>query len=238
MRLTLPILLAGLALSAGPASADWAPDGPALGQLARGGVHAEVHPDGDGVSGVVFGAVEIAASPDVVWRTITDCGRAAHMAPNIRSCRITGRDPDGRWDVREMVVRSGLLPSFRTEFRSDFTPLRSIRFRCTAGDIRYCKGEWRLEPLAGVCKSAGLFRASLIFKAGEFGGGHDFIDWYARAMEAGARTLTLPEVLFERRIHEHSMGMSDKAGQTKGYLLTLKAMLDRRRAGTANNGNL
>ncbi len=149
MRLTLPILLAGLALSAGPASADWAPDGPALGQLARGGVHAEVHPDGDGVSGVVFGAVEIAASPDVVWRTITDCGRAAHMAPNIRSCRITGRDPDGRWDVREMVVRSGLLPSFRTEFRSDFTPLRSIRFRCTAGDIRYCKGEWRLEPLSG-----------------------------------------------------------------------------------------
>ena len=99
------------------------------------------------------------------------------------------------------------------------------------------EGEKRLEALAGVCKSGGLFRASLIAKAGEFGGGHDFIDWYARAMEAGARTLTLPEVLFERRIHDHNMGVSDKAGQTKGYLLTLKTMLDRRRAGPSNNGN-
>ncbi|MBV5331252.1 SRPBCC family protein, partial [bacterium] len=97
---------------------------------------AEVHPDGDGVSGVVRGAVEIAASPDTVWRTITDCGRAGRMAPSVKSCRITVRDPGGRWDIREMIVRSGLMPSFRTEFRSEFTPLRSIRFRCTAGDIR------------------------------------------------------------------------------------------------------
>jgi ribosome-associated toxin RatA of RatAB toxin-antitoxin module len=144
-----PLALLGiLAFAAGPARADWTPDDNALGQLARGGVHAEVRPDGSGVSGVVFGAVNIAAPPDVVWRTITDCGRAGRMAPNIRSCRITRRDPEGRWDVREMTVRSGLMPTFRTEFRSDFTPLRSIRFRCTAGDIRYCRGEWRLEPLA------------------------------------------------------------------------------------------
>ncbi|MFZ4605980.1 MAG: SRPBCC family protein [Caulobacter sp.] len=148
MRLILPLLTA-LSLLAGPAWADWAPDGAALGQLARGGVHAEVHPAGDGVSGVVRGAVEIAASPDVVWRTITDCGRAGRMAPSVKSCRITVRDPGGRWDIREMIVRSGLMPSFRTEFRSEFTPLRSIRFRCTAGDIRFCDGAWRLEPLPG-----------------------------------------------------------------------------------------
>lgn len=147
MRLILSLLTI-LTLAAGPARADWAPDGAALGQLARGGVHAEVHPDGGGVSGVVLGAVEIAAPPEVVWRTITDCGRAGRMAPNIRSCRITRRDPEGRWDVRELIIRSGLMPSFRTEFRSDFTPLRSIRFRCTAGDIRFCDGEWRLQPLA------------------------------------------------------------------------------------------
>ena len=148
MRLTLPLMMA-LSLAAGPAHADWSPDGAALGQLSRGEVHAEVHPAGDGVSGVVRGAVEIAATPEVVWRTITDCGRAGRMAPSVKSCRITGRDPAGRWDVREMTVRSGLMPSFRTEFRSDFTPLRSIRFRCTSGDIRFCDGEWRLEPLAG-----------------------------------------------------------------------------------------
>lgn len=148
MRLILSLLVM-TGFSAGPARADWTPDGAAMDQLARGGVHAEVHPAGDGVSGVVIGAVDIAAPPEVVWRTITDCGRAGRMAPNIRSCRITVRDPAGRWDVREMVVGSGLLPSFRTEFRSDFTPLRSIRFRCTAGDVRFCNGQWRLEPLVG-----------------------------------------------------------------------------------------
>ena len=147
MRRMLPALL--LLLAAGPAHADWTLDGAALRQLSRGAVHAEVHPDGDGVSGVVFGAVEIDAPPAVVWRTITDCGRAGRMAPSVKSCRITTRDPEGRWDVREMIVRSGIMPAFRTEFRSEFAPLRSIRFRCTAGDIRTCRGEWRLEPLEG-----------------------------------------------------------------------------------------
>lgn len=95
------------------------------------------------------GAVEIDASPEVVWRMITNCQAAGRMAPSVKSCRITTRDPDGRWDIREMIIRGGLMPSFRTEFRSDFTPLRVIRFRCTSGDIRYCRGEWRLEGLAG-----------------------------------------------------------------------------------------
>ena len=148
MRLTFPVLLT-LLLAAGPARADWTPDGVALAQLSRGEVHAEVHPDGDGVSGVVRGAVEIGAPPDIVWRTITNCQGAGRMAPSVKSCRVTTRDPDGRWDVREMIIRGGIMPSFRTEFRSDFTPLRSIRFHCTAGDIHYCRGEWRLEPLAG-----------------------------------------------------------------------------------------
>lgn len=142
------VLSAGLALAAGPARADWSPDATALAQLARGGVHAEVRPDGDGVSGVVHGVVDIAATPDVVWRTILDCGRAGRMAPSVKSCRVTSRDPDGRWDVREMTVRwNSLMPTFRTVFRSEFAPPGAIRFRCTDGDIRYCRGEWRLEPL-------------------------------------------------------------------------------------------
>jgi ribosome-associated toxin RatA of RatAB toxin-antitoxin module len=148
MRLILPVLIAVL-LIASPARAEWTLDSAALAQLSRGEVHAEVHPDGDGVSGVVRGAVEIEASPDTVWRTITNCQGAGRMAPSVKSCRVTARDPEGRWDIREMIIRGGIMPSFRTEFRSDFTPLRSIRFRCTAGDIRYCRGEWRLEPLSG-----------------------------------------------------------------------------------------
>lgn len=143
------LLPAGLALAAGPARADWAPDAAVLAQLARGGVHAEVRPDGGGVSGVVHGAVDIAATPEVVWSTILDCRRAGRMAPSVKSCRVMSRDPDGGWDVREMTVRwNAVMPTFRTVFRSEFEPPGVIRFRCTGGDIRYCRGAWRLEPLA------------------------------------------------------------------------------------------
>ncbi|MDP1738509.1 MAG: SRPBCC family protein [Caulobacter sp.] len=148
MRLALPVLL--LLLTAGSARADWAPDETVRTVLARGGVHVDVRPDGSGVSGVVRGAVEIDAPPQVVWNTILDCRRAGRMAPSVKSCRIISRDPAGRWDVREMTVRwNNLVPTFRTVFRSEFEPLTSINFRCTAGDVRYCKGEWRIIPLAG-----------------------------------------------------------------------------------------
>lgn len=147
MRLVLSALL--LLLTAGAAQADWVPGPAVLARLASGGVHAEVRPDGGGVSGVVYGAVEINAPREVVWRTILDCGRAGRMAPSVKTCRVTSRDPGGAWDVREMTVRwNNMLPTFRTVFRSDFDPPGAIRFRCTAGDIRYCKGGWRLETMA------------------------------------------------------------------------------------------
>jgi hypothetical protein len=49
-----------------------------------------------------------------------------------------------------MTVRwNSLMPTFRTVFRSEFEPPGRISFHCTGGDIRYCKGEWRLLPLPG-----------------------------------------------------------------------------------------
>jgi len=66
-------------------------------------------------------------------------------------------------------------------------------------------------------------------RVGPFGEGHDFIDWYARAMEAGLQSRVLDEVLFERRIHADNMGVGGKDEQTRSYLRTLKSMLDRRR---------
>lgn len=113
-------------------------------------VLAEVSPDPGGASGIVRGQVDIAAAPAVVWAAILDCGRARRMAPSVRQCEVVQRDPAGRWDIRRMHVQwSAFVPSFSTTFRSDYEPLRRIRFRCTAGDIAFCEGEWRLDPLAG-----------------------------------------------------------------------------------------
>jgi hypothetical protein len=116
----------------------------------RDSVVAEVWPDPGGASGIVRGQVDIAATPEVVWAAILDCSRAGRMAPSVRRCRVTQRDPAGRWDVRRMDVQwSALLPGFVTVFRSDYEPMRRIRFHCTAGDIAFCEGGWRLDPLPG-----------------------------------------------------------------------------------------
>lgn len=148
LRLALAAALVLALTSTRPASAEWSLSAEALARLARGDVHADVMSDPGGADGLVHGAVDIDAPPAVVWGAILDCGRAGRMAPGIRSCRITERDPAGRWDVREMTVQwAPLTPVFRTVFRSEFDPGRRIRFRCVAGDVRFCEGLWRLEPL-------------------------------------------------------------------------------------------
>jgi carbon monoxide dehydrogenase subunit G len=147
-RLALAASLA-LALTHGAAAAaEWSPPAEALARLERGDVHADVMTDPGGADGLVHGAIDVDAPPAVVWSAILDCGRAGRMAPGIRSCRITDRDPGGKWDVREMTVQwAPLTPVFRTAFRSEFEPGRRIRFRCVSGDVRFCEGQWRLEPL-------------------------------------------------------------------------------------------
>jgi len=147
MRIALAALL--FIAMPGLARADWTPDATALARLAAGDVYAQVSPDPGGASGVVHGAVDIAAAPAVVWAMIQDCDRAGRMAPSVRGCRVTERGPDGRWDTREMIVRwSAVTPAYKTVFRSDYEPKVRIRFRCTGGDIGFCQGQWRLTPLA------------------------------------------------------------------------------------------
>lgn len=55
------------------------------------------------------------------------------------------------------------------------------------------------------------------------------VDWYARAMEAGLRSIMLPEVLLERRLHLTNNGLRERDSRSQ-YLHVLKASLDRRRA--------
>lgn len=56
----------------------------------------------------------------------------------------------------------------------------------------------------------------------------DFVEWYARAEEAGIKSLMLPEVVARRRIHGANIGIKEKATQ-HDYLKIIKAALDRRR---------
>jgi glycosyltransferase involved in cell wall biosynthesis len=54
------------------------------------------------------------------------------------------------------------------------------------------------------------------------------VDWYARALEQGLRSLVLPDVVLERRLHLSNNGLRERDSRHQ-YLHVLKRSLDRRR---------
>jgi uncharacterized protein YndB with AHSA1/START domain len=96
--------------------------------------------------GVVRAYTEIAAPPEVVYRTLLDCDRAARIMPGVRRCKVLSSSADG--EIREHVVRfSFFLPPVRSTSRVTLEQNRLIRFTCIRGDIRACDGAWRLTPI-------------------------------------------------------------------------------------------
>jgi len=121
------------------------------------GLRVEVLPDPTGSSGLIRGVVEIDAPPEIVWKVVVDCELAPRMVRSLKSCRVLERDPAGRWDVREHISRTGLLPSIRSVFRSDYDPPRRIHFYRVGGELKVLDGEWRLIPLDGGRRTRVLY---------------------------------------------------------------------------------
>ena len=133
------------AIAAGGASAADLPDR-AQAQLERGRPFVEVSADPDGASGVILAAIDVAAPQAAVWSVMTDCDLAPRMVPNLKSCRVLERDPQGRWDVREEISKMTFAPSVRTVYHEDFDPPRAMAFHRTGGDLSIFDGDWKLEP--------------------------------------------------------------------------------------------
>jgi glycosyltransferase involved in cell wall biosynthesis len=88
------------------------------------------------------------------------------------------------------------------------------------------------KPQAAYLKSAMLLRRQSLLMVGLFDTTlrmGDFVDWYARAMDAGLKAHLLPDVVFYRRVHGHNMTILDRASQAD-YVRIAKAALDRRRS--------
>ena len=148
MRLILISLAGWLAASS---SAAWGFELSAREQqtLERGKPFVEVRGDGDGTSGLIRGAIDIAAPPEVVFKVIADCELAPTMVTSLKSCRVLQRDPAGHWDVREEISKMTFVPSVTNVFRSDYEPPTRVRFHRTGGDLKVFEGEWRLELRPG-----------------------------------------------------------------------------------------
>jgi glycosyltransferase involved in cell wall biosynthesis len=92
-------------------------------------------------------------------------------------------------------------------------------------------GEDLGEPSPGFLPGTLLARRQAFDRVGPFNTGlrvGEFIDWYARAQEAGLTTRLEPDVWLRRRIHEDNLGIRERTSQGD-YLRVLKAAMDRRR---------
>lgn len=88
------------------------------------------------------------------------------------------------------------------------------------------------EPMQGLVQSTLLIRRADFLRIGLFptvgllGG---FMDWFARASDAGYKYILLPHVLSLRRLHPGNSGIREQAQQSD-YVRVLKQVLERRRA--------
>jgi glycosyltransferase involved in cell wall biosynthesis len=88
-------------------------------------------------------------------------------------------------------------------------------------------------PVPGVAASTLLMRRRDCSRTGNFDESlstGEFIEWRARATDAGIKTVVIPEVVARRRVHRTNMGRAGNASELHGqYVRMLKKVLDRRR---------
>jgi len=130
-------------------AAAWEPDGSAQATMRANGAWADVQPAPNG-AGLIHGAVDIAAPPQLVWRIMTDCRETPKLITSADPCRVLSTGPGGAWDVREQVTHGGfLVPTIHNVYRSDYQPYSVIRFHKVGGDLKEEEGEWRFESMDG-----------------------------------------------------------------------------------------
>jgi glycosyltransferase involved in cell wall biosynthesis len=87
------------------------------------------------------------------------------------------------------------------------------------------------KVLPGYSSLCMLIRREAFYRVGLFNTRYnigDFVEWYAKAEDAGLKSMMLPEVVARRRIHGANIGVLQKSSKYD-YLRIIKASLDRRR---------
>ena len=117
--------------------------------LKSDGLITIVSPDPNGAAGKVQAIIDIPVPASILWSTMLDCKGANKFIKGLKKCQILSKDPNGKWDVREHIVSwFSLMPSTRSEFRSDYVKEKQIKFKRTGGDLKTLEGEWNLLPSA------------------------------------------------------------------------------------------
>jgi hypothetical protein len=76
-------------------SGDWTLSEAELARLSDGAVLVDAELASDRPTGNVRAAVQVRASPERVFRTLTNCAEALRFVPHLRRCAVLETAPDG-----------------------------------------------------------------------------------------------------------------------------------------------
>jgi uncharacterized protein YndB with AHSA1/START domain len=143
------ILGAALLPVTGVAQTDWIAASGVRERLATGEVFVTTAAaiDPGRPRGRVLAAVLIKATPEAIWRVMTDCVQAPLFVPGLKHCRRINGASDGSWeDFEQEVQYSWFLPTLRFVFRAEYERPHLVRFRRISGDLKEEEGTWLLTP--------------------------------------------------------------------------------------------
>ena len=144
-------------------NADWTPTPAELARLGDGAVLVDGDVGADRPTGDVRAAVQIHASPERVFRTLTDCGEALRFVPHLRHCAVLDAAPDNSWQVVEQQIDYGwYMPRAYYVFRADYERFARIRFSNVRGDFRENRGTWEFRPTADGKATVVVYRVRLV----------------------------------------------------------------------------
>lgn len=137
-------------------------------------------------------------------------------------------DADDLWEPRKLELQ---LAALRRDPDLDLVLCHVEQFHSPElGERERARIHLPRGRFPGLVKGAVLVRRAALDKVGGFDPRWDltdFLDWYARAQEAGLRIEVLPAVLVRRRLHTSNSGLR---GDQREYARALAEVLRRRAA--------
>ncbi len=152
-----------------------------------------------------------------------------HGVSLARGAYLSFLDADDLWPSEKLAWQ---MAAFEADPGLDIVFGHVTQFHTLDGPPNPARhGNRSLDTAPGYLPSAMLIKTSSFQRVGDFSTAWkigEVVDWYMRAREAGLKSLMLPQVVLQRRIHQDNSGIRSRGSQGD-YVRILKAAIDRRR---------
>jgi ribosome-associated toxin RatA of RatAB toxin-antitoxin module len=144
---------------------DWPLSAQDLARLDHREVLLPAPTEGNQTDGKFRSAIEIDASAERIFRTMTDCAQALKFVPHLIHCQVLETAADGSWQTVEHQVNYGwYLPRATYVFRAAYEPFDRISYTGVRGDFREIDGIWDFSPRRNGAATIVTYRARVALR--------------------------------------------------------------------------